>query len=175
MLVHEGRLEDTALPNGSFSLVTAWDVLEHIPDPRPFVAHLVRLAAPGGLVVVTTLNRRALVARIFGARWSMITEDHFTYWDTRCLRRAFETSDAPETCLVDSSSYGLGRDFVSWIDRRRAAAPQANVGAAELDRVAPRGAGWDASPVVVAAEHVLNRALDVTALGVELEITLRRR
>lgn len=40
-----------------FDLVLALEIIEHVTDPGAFVASLSRLARPGGLVVVSTLNR----------------------------------------------------------------------------------------------------------------------
>jgi len=43
-----------------FELVTALEVIEHVPDPAGLVADLAELAAPGGIVVVSTINRTRL-------------------------------------------------------------------------------------------------------------------
>jgi SAM-dependent methyltransferase len=40
---------------GQFDLVTAFEVFEHVPDPRALMAHLRALLAPGGLVLFSTL------------------------------------------------------------------------------------------------------------------------
>lgn len=47
-------------PEGPFDLVTLTDVLEHLEDPRACLAALRRQMAPGGLLVVSTPNRRSL-------------------------------------------------------------------------------------------------------------------
>ena len=167
--VVEGRLEDADLPAGGFDLVTAWDVIEHVPDPRAFATELVRRVAPGGLLVVTTLNRRALVARTFRGRWSMVAVDHFTYWDAGSLEHLFAGAGMR---WISVRSFGLGRDFVSWIDRLRGRREHL---ASVEPRATPtaRADGWDARPWVLAAERGLNRALDATSLGVGVEIVLR--
>ena len=105
VIVHEGRLEDAAPPAAPFDIVTLWDVVEHVPEPARFVTKVASLVAPGGMVYVTTLNRRALVARVFRGRWSMVVEDHFTYRDVGSLKRAFaDLGLEPLRC----SSFGLG-------------------------------------------------------------------
>jgi SAM-dependent methyltransferase len=169
--VVEGRLQDAELPAAPFDVVTAWDVIEHVPEPTRFVEQLVHLVAPGGLLVLTTLNRRSLVARVFRGRWSMVVVDHFTYWDAGSLSRAFAGTGMR---TVWATSFGLGRDFVTWADRpRERREPPAGVEAtASRSRVA-RASRWDARPVVVAAESILNRLLDATSLGVGVEIALR--
>ncbi|MCC5795249.1 MAG: bifunctional 2-polyprenyl-6-hydroxyphenol methylase/3-demethylubiquinol 3-O-methyltransferase UbiG [Chromatiales bacterium] len=42
---------------GRWQLVTCMEVLEHVPDPESLMGDLARLAAPGGDIVVATLNR----------------------------------------------------------------------------------------------------------------------
>lgn len=47
-------------PSGPFDLVTVTDVLEHLEDPRECLRAIKREIAPGGLLVVSTPNRRSL-------------------------------------------------------------------------------------------------------------------
>ena len=49
--------EITTLDIGTFDLVTAMEVLEHVADKRAFVAALEARLAPGGLLVLSTPNR----------------------------------------------------------------------------------------------------------------------
>jgi 2-polyprenyl-3-methyl-5-hydroxy-6-metoxy-1,4-benzoquinol methylase len=52
--VIEGKsFEDPAL-QGTFDVVTALQVIEHVPDPRAFVRSLVALAKPGGVIALAT-------------------------------------------------------------------------------------------------------------------------
>ena len=46
-----------ALDLGTFDLVTAMEVIEHVADKRAFVAALAARLAPGGLMVLSTPNR----------------------------------------------------------------------------------------------------------------------
>ena len=43
----------------AFDVVTCMEMLEHVPDPAPVVAACGRLAKPGGVVLVSTINRNA--------------------------------------------------------------------------------------------------------------------
>ena len=56
-----------------FDAVIAFEVIEHVADPAVFVATAAKLARPGGLVMMSTLNRttKAFGAAIIGAEWVM--------------------------------------------------------------------------------------------------------
>lgn len=46
--VHVGRMEEVDLPLGSFDAITAWEVAEHISEPRELLRQVLRLLKPGG-------------------------------------------------------------------------------------------------------------------------------
>jgi 2-polyprenyl-6-hydroxyphenyl methylase/3-demethylubiquinone-9 3-methyltransferase len=52
-------VEDMAATGARFDLVTCLEVIEHVADRDSFFAGLAALAAPGGVVVVSTPNRTA--------------------------------------------------------------------------------------------------------------------
>jgi 2-polyprenyl-3-methyl-5-hydroxy-6-metoxy-1,4-benzoquinol methylase len=54
----------TALEPGSFGLVTAIEVIEHIESPISFLRNVARLLAPGGVAILTTPNVDSLPARL---------------------------------------------------------------------------------------------------------------
>jgi SAM-dependent methyltransferase len=173
--IFEGALETSEeLPWGTFDLVTCWDCLEHTPEPHAFAERLVRLLKPEGTLMVSTLNLRSLAFRVFGTRWSMIQQDHFTYWGAESLTKLFASLGWLAT---DFSTFGLGRDFVRWLDmiqrplsliRRRT--PQAP-GPATHAFAGPRT--WDVRPGVLRAEHALNRLLAATSSGVDIACVVR--
>jgi 2-polyprenyl-6-hydroxyphenyl methylase/3-demethylubiquinone-9 3-methyltransferase len=49
--------EDLAAEGLRFPVVTALEVVEHVPDPAAFVRVLASLLEPGGVMVMSTLNR----------------------------------------------------------------------------------------------------------------------
>jgi len=164
--VHAGVFEELDdLPWGTFDVVTSWDSLEHTPDPRPFVERLGRLLRPGGILALTTLNLPSLAWHLLGTRWSMVVEDHFTYWNRRSLAAILESQGFD---IARVEIFGLGRDLVQWVSkvRRRSAGTPAAGGAA----VAP----WDTRPAVLRAEAWLNRVFTAAGGGVGIGVVARR-
>ena len=58
---------------GAFDLVTCMEMLEHVPDPASVVAACATLAKPGGIVVVSTINRnvKAYALAVVAAEYVM--------------------------------------------------------------------------------------------------------
>jgi SAM-dependent methyltransferase len=67
--VFHGRLEEARFPAQRFDAITLWDVLEHVHEPRPLLAEIVRLLRPGGLLVISLPNPDSLEARLLGPYW----------------------------------------------------------------------------------------------------------
>lgn len=57
------------LPEGSFDVVSAIDVVEHFLDPRPCFVAIFRLMAPGGRLVIQTPSSELEDARRDGPAW----------------------------------------------------------------------------------------------------------
>jgi SAM-dependent methyltransferase len=52
------------LPDGASEVVVAVETIEHLENPRAFFRELVRLARPGGWIVVTTPNQLSLLSKL---------------------------------------------------------------------------------------------------------------
>ena len=84
--VHVGTVEACRFADGTFDAVTAWEVLEHVPDPLGFVSEICRILKPGGSFALSTPNWRS--------PWERATTDvnrrppfHLTYWSPEPLVR----------------------------------------------------------------------------------------
>jgi 2-polyprenyl-3-methyl-5-hydroxy-6-metoxy-1,4-benzoquinol methylase len=67
--VHVGTLDSAPHPPGSFDLITMWDVVEHVVDPRALLARARELLKPDGLLVLETQDIDSAFARLLGPRW----------------------------------------------------------------------------------------------------------
>jgi 2-polyprenyl-3-methyl-5-hydroxy-6-metoxy-1,4-benzoquinol methylase len=88
--VVQGTLETADLPEAYFDVVTMWDVIEHLTDPRRAIQETHRLLKPGGLIVVHTIDIESLFARLLGTRWPWLMEMHIYYFSRRTLRAMLE-------------------------------------------------------------------------------------
>jgi 2-polyprenyl-6-hydroxyphenyl methylase/3-demethylubiquinone-9 3-methyltransferase len=66
-----GTAEELLAEGRRFPVITALEVIEHVPDPRVFLATLRSLLMPGGQLFLSTLNRtpRSFLAAKIGAEY----------------------------------------------------------------------------------------------------------
>lgn len=84
-----GVADDATLDQlGMFDVVTLFDVIEHLPDPRATLALCRRHLNPGGILVMTTGDFGSAVARLLGARWRLMTPpQHLWFFTVESMRR----------------------------------------------------------------------------------------
>lgn len=67
--VYTGTLASANFEDGAFDVVTLWDVLEHVLDPRATLAEVRRILKPNGLLVLSLPNPDCWEAKLFGEHW----------------------------------------------------------------------------------------------------------
>jgi SAM-dependent methyltransferase len=68
--VHVGDILSAPFSPGRFDVVTAFHVLEHVPDPVAVARRMLDWLAPGGLLIVEVPDAGGLGASLFGKAWS---------------------------------------------------------------------------------------------------------
>ncbi len=83
-------LQRANLRPSSFTAITLWDVLEHVPDPRAFLEHCAALLKPGGHLFVNVPDLDSLQARLLGQRWPLLLAEHLNYFNRSSLKLCAE-------------------------------------------------------------------------------------
>ncbi len=93
--VVSGRFEvDSELEPGSFDLILAAHVIEHVDDPERFARRASELLAPGGVFVVHTPNWESADARRFRGHWGgNHFPRHWTLYDEATLAALAQSSE----------------------------------------------------------------------------------
>lgn len=119
----QGELADLVLPASSLDIATAFDVIEHHPDPKSLLQEMHRLLKPGGLIVISTHDIGNLYARLYGERWRYLNPiGHLTYFTRSSLQAmlrqvGFEvvysggihTLDVGQTAVIRNKIVQFGR------------------------------------------------------------------
>jgi len=80
-------LEENKFPDKSFDVILASHLIEHLNDPRSFLAETFRILKDGGCLFITTPNISGFQARLFGGRWRSAIFDHLYLFSARTLKR----------------------------------------------------------------------------------------
>ena len=83
--VIEGAAESMPLPDGSFDVVFAESVLEHVTSPSKALDEMCRLLRPGGLAYVTTTNRYRISPTGVNGEYNV----RFFNWLPKTVRESF--------------------------------------------------------------------------------------
>lgn len=70
LTVHQGMLEQAPVEAKSFDVVTMWDVLEHVHDPRRTLSYIHYLLRPDGILIVRVPNLDSWDAALSGRYWA---------------------------------------------------------------------------------------------------------
>jgi 2-polyprenyl-3-methyl-5-hydroxy-6-metoxy-1,4-benzoquinol methylase len=87
MTVFEGSIDHPALPT-AFDVITLWDVIEHLRDPKAVLRETFDRLAPGGLLAVRTGNIRSFRFAKNPAKWWAFGVDHRFYFSPQSLSKA---------------------------------------------------------------------------------------
>jgi 2-polyprenyl-3-methyl-5-hydroxy-6-metoxy-1,4-benzoquinol methylase len=81
-------IDRTRASSGSFSIVTAFDVIEHVADPHEFLRGMVAALDADGVVFLSTPDVESVTAKLFGRRWHFYYPYHVSYFGPQTLGRA---------------------------------------------------------------------------------------
>jgi SAM-dependent methyltransferase len=79
---------------GTFDVVTAFDIIEHVPDPAALIAQIRKVLKPGGLLALTTPDTGHWLRYAMGASWPMLQpSQHLVLFSQRAMRRLLRAED----------------------------------------------------------------------------------
>jgi SAM-dependent methyltransferase len=101
---------DDFTPQVRYACITAFDLVEHLIDPNPFLARVRDWLAPGGRLAITVPDIRSAQARVMGRHWYYYAPPvHVNYFDrdtiVRLLARhglaTVHVGSAPKVMTID--------------------------------------------------------------------------
>ena len=83
--IRDGILEAGVFEEGSFDVITLWDVIEHLPQPLETLEIVRSLLKPGGVLLVNYPDIGTLAARTLGRRWPFWLSVHLIYYTRKTM------------------------------------------------------------------------------------------
>jgi len=111
---------DGAVSAGNlFDIVTCFQVIEHVQDPRALLESMQRLVAPSGVLIVTTPNRNdVLMSLVPEFRSFFFRTVHRWYFDADSLRRLAETAGLENASVRSLHRQSMANAFGWMLERR---------------------------------------------------------
>jgi SAM-dependent methyltransferase len=86
----QGSLEPGMFSEGTFDVITLWDVIEHLPEPHLVLKTAHSLLKPAGYLWVNYPDIGSLAARLMGRHWPFWLSVHLHYYNRHSIRRQLE-------------------------------------------------------------------------------------
>lgn len=116
--VRHGQLADAGFADGSFDVLSMWDMIEHVTDPQGLLKECNRVLAPGGIAVMSTPDAGSALAWLLGSRWLGFRslDEHLYFFSRASLGKML---DAAGFDVVDVWSVGKYLSLERLITRLR--------------------------------------------------------
>ena len=106
---------------GEFDLVSAFDFLEHVPDPRAWLMSIRGRIRPGGYLVVGVPDLGKWIARLLGTRYYLYCPMHYGYFNRSALGRLMADVFGNTLCMEASPKmYPTLGSVIKWVSGGRA-------------------------------------------------------
>lgn len=88
--VRTGTLAQQQFTDTSFSVITLWDVIEHLADPGAVLRNVHRLLADDGYLVVNYPDIGSMPSRLLRKKWPFLLSVHLLYYTRKTIRQQLE-------------------------------------------------------------------------------------
>jgi SAM-dependent methyltransferase len=107
--VFVGDVLEAPFRRESFDVITCFDVLEHLYEPRRVMAKVGEWLKPGGIFYVLVPNIESAEARVFGTYWhGLELPRHLFHYSPASLRNLAKTAGLGEVSLVTRRNPAVG-------------------------------------------------------------------
>lgn len=107
--VHVGDILSAPFPEESFDVITCFDVLEHLYEPRQVMAKVAEWLKPGGIFYVLVPNVDSAEGRVFGSYWhGLELPRHLFHYSPASLKFLAESAGLREVSLETRRNPAVG-------------------------------------------------------------------
>ena len=88
--VSSGDLEDIEFPEKCFDVITLWDALEHIRNPRKLLEKAKKLLKKKGILFIETPNINSIFYKLYRRYWLGFNPFHLYYFSPQTLEKILQ-------------------------------------------------------------------------------------
>jgi 2-polyprenyl-3-methyl-5-hydroxy-6-metoxy-1,4-benzoquinol methylase len=99
--IFTGEASEAPYPPNSFDVITSFDLLEHVYDPRVFLSRVLEWLKPGGVYCLNLPNIDSWESRLFGSYWyGLEMPRHITHFSPTSLAHVMKSLGFEQAVLV---------------------------------------------------------------------------
>jgi 2-polyprenyl-3-methyl-5-hydroxy-6-metoxy-1,4-benzoquinol methylase len=122
---------------GDFDVITAFDLIEHLDQPKDFLATVYTLLSPGGTLAISTPDAGHFLRYCMRSRWPMVQPmQHLTIFTGKAIHLALQTTGF-EVLLSEKAYKTLSLAYL--LDQIRELNPLLSTTLQACGRLLPRG------------------------------------
>lgn len=91
--IEQSDLLKLDLKEGYYDIVTMFEVLEHLTNPRDYLVRVNNILRKGGILIITTPNFNSITRLILQNRWSLIHKEHLLYFTPKSIKWLMRYAD----------------------------------------------------------------------------------
>lgn len=85
--IFNGTIEEATFKPGQFSVVSMFDLIEHVRIPQVVIQKAADLLHDNGIIIITTPDSGSLSNKIMRRRWTHYKKEHFYYFNLHALKK----------------------------------------------------------------------------------------
>lgn len=163
-------LKGAGYPDNYFDVVTASEILEHLPNPEEDLAEIARVLRPGGVFWGTTPSARSISFRILKLNWSVLSPPEHIQLYSKAGARLMLTN--AEFNQIEFKTYGLNPSEIVNHFRHGASV---DTGYSRVDSAYQLNEILTKSPFRKVVKRSLNGILNAFQMGDSLKIFARSK
>ena len=123
---HEVHVTADTIPPADVDVATSFSVIEHVETPMAFLSSMRAMLKPGGLIVLSTPNRRDILIDHGPDAYKSFfyRQVHLFYFDAASLREALVRAGFVDVRIDHAHRFGFG-NYVEWLCTGRPPGPAA--------------------------------------------------
>lgn len=107
--IHQGKLDSNNYSKEFFDIITSFEVIEHINNPKEELVEVIKILRTGGGFYITTPNFNALSRYYYKGDWGVIEyPEHLSYYTSKTLNYML-TSFGFKKKLVETTGISFNR------------------------------------------------------------------
>ena len=86
-----GEIQDSPYIKQKFDIITLWDTIEHVTDPKLTIQHINKILKPGGIIAMTTGDVGSVISRLCERFWHLYNiPQHLSFFDKFTITKLLE-------------------------------------------------------------------------------------